>query len=99
MDLKKKRARKTGFTGSQCMRITGIRKGHNEEEVIMSDEVDLASDTAQFMLDIALKNNRAASLRINNPSGLCLNCGTVTCHEKRWCDNDCRDDYIKRLGH
>ena len=99
MDLKQKRGLRIGFIASACMKITGIRKGRNEGEVMMSDEADLASDTAQFMLDIALKNNRAAGLRINNPSGLCLNCGAVTGHEKRWCDNDCRDDYIKRLGH
>jgi len=60
----------------------------------MSDPADTGNDTADFLLNAALK---AASVPPNVPkaNGRCLYCEEPVEADARWCDVDCRDDWEK----
>lgn len=59
----------------------------------MSDIIDNANDCAELYLGVALRNAQAKVAPAPHGIGLCLNCGTETAGDARWCDPDCRDDW------
>lgn len=62
----------------------------------MADEIDQANDRAQRDLELAL-----AAAAVHAPplpaTGWCYNCAEPLDDERRFCDEDCRDDYEHRL--
>lgn len=64
----------------------------------MSDEADLANDQVEKALAQSIRQIAAGVERIPY-TGRCHNCGAdLYNHEKqrRWCDDDCRDDWQLR---
>jgi len=59
----------------------------------MSDDADLANDTAAVLLDAALANRRAARAELQCGRGFCLNCAAEIERPLRWCDEQCREDW------
>lgn len=61
----------------------------------MSDEIDLANDHAQLVLDAAIQVARQPTERL--PTGVCLTCGEddpeVIPYDASFCCKECRDDY------
>lgn len=56
-------------------------------------------DKAQALIELTLEQNikRARGNKLNyQPTGKCLNCDEILAHG-RWCDADCRDDFLKRV--
>jgi hypothetical protein len=68
-------------------------------EDIRGDDADIANALAQQEIDRALANRRTEpELEI---TGFCHNCDeelwpAYSAHEPRFCDADCRDDYMRR---
>jgi hypothetical protein len=63
----------------------------------MSDLVDLAQAQNERLDAIRLKNCRLqASRPLQDPTGVCLNCGELVSDGLRWCDPECRDDWEHR---
>lgn len=56
----------------------------------MADIVDAAQAAEEAYAREALSRR---STEIPHGVGLCLNCGAAVEGEKRWCDDECRDDY------
>ena len=55
------------------------------------DFADNASDTTDFLKDIALQQRAPEGPR---PRGYCLNCAELfTDTSRRFCNSDCRDDW------
>ena len=69
----------------------------------MSDHIDDANDTADFLLQLSLKRKLATTAPATG-TGHCLHCDAAITGARRWCDAACRDDYeaeqkrIKREG-
>lgn len=62
----------------------------------MSDLVDLAQAQNERLDAIRLKNCRLqASRPLQDPTGVCLNCGELVSDGLRWCDPECRDDWVR----
>lgn len=59
----------------------------------MTDLIDDGNATAEFLLQIALKNRR-----LEGPiaAGACLNCAAELGPHERWCDAACRADWERR---
>lgn len=57
----------------------------------MADPIDLANDTAEFNLNVALVKRKPELVQI----GICHNCTDVISNGL-FCDSDCRDDFEKR---
>ncbi|WP_290654443.1 DUF2116 family Zn-ribbon domain-containing protein [Idiomarina sp.] len=60
----------------------------------MSDLVDNANDTAQYLSELAVADARS-SRDWPEASGHCLNCGEPLNNKRRWCDKDCASDWEK----
>ena len=60
----------------------------------MSDLVDNANDTAEYLAQMAVRDARAKK---DGPiaTGHCLNCGEELNNKRRWCDKDCARDWEK----
>ena len=59
----------------------------------MADIADKAADVEEILRRAALSKR----YREGPPAiGMCLNCHAFVDDDKRWCDSDCRDDYLKR---
>ena len=59
---------------------------------------DRAAGHAAMSAELAVLHARAAAQAPIQASEVCLNCGTPTTAGARWCDADCRDDYLRRQG-
>jgi len=59
-----------------------------------SDPLDLGADLAQRERDAGV-NAARSSIKPIVPSKVCLHCGEETLNGARWCDADCRDDYVE----
>lgn len=59
-----------------------------------SDPLDLGADLAQRERDAGVGAIRA-SIKPIEPSAVCLHCGEPTLKGARWCDANCRDDYVE----
>ena len=60
----------------------------------MADEADRGNDTADLLLQVALRNAQ----RTGTPTtgiGMCLNCQVEVEGDARWCGSECRDDYLR----
>lgn len=60
----------------------------------MADEADRGNDTAELLLQVALRNTQ----RAGTPTaglGFCLNCQCEVEGDARWCGVECRDDYLR----
>lgn len=62
----------------------------------MSDEVDVANDYVQQMIDIGVKNANKKAKTFNNSTGECLWCEEPVSDNRRWCCAECRNEYEKR---
>ena len=60
----------------------------------MSDLVDNANATAEYLAGLAVKDARTKR-QGPKPTGHCLNCGETLNGERRWCDKDCASDWEK----
>lgn len=58
----------------------------------MADDADRAAEQMQRDIDAAVKRRR-----VEGPegTGFCLACGAVVEDRKRWCDAECRDDWVR----
>jgi hypothetical protein len=59
----------------------------------MSDIIDKANETAETFLAASL---RWRMIEVPAACGVCLNCNTTIELTRRWCDTDCREDYMRR---
>lgn len=57
----------------------------------MTDIVDAGNEIAEVFLQASLKNAKAAP--VQHGVGMCLNCGAAVEGDRRWCDEECRDDW------
>lgn len=64
------------------------------------DVIDSANDRAARDLDRAISAARRTNGLHYGAIGHCLNCGPEVPLPpgKRWCDPDCRDDFLRREG-
>ena len=60
----------------------------------MSDLVDNANATAEYLAGLAVKEART-NKKGPEPTGHCLNCGEDLSDSRRWCDKDCASDWEK----
>lgn len=61
----------------------------------MSDIADKGNDRMQEIIDDAVAKYRRGPK--GTPGvGVCLNCSAMLDDDRRWCDNDCRDDWETR---
>ena len=63
----------------------------------MSDEIDLANDLLQQMIDAGIKQAQG-NINTHNESGQCIWCSEPVQDGRRWCSADCRNDYEKHNG-
>lgn len=59
----------------------------------MSDEADQAAQQEAAALPAALRRRRPEA---PPACGACLYCGEALTGNRRWCDQDCRDDWQRR---
>lgn len=59
----------------------------------MSDEADKAEQQEELARQAALIVRHRVGPR---PNGRCLNCGELIEPPLRWCDSECREDWVKR---
>ena len=58
------------------------------------DESDQATEQEQMMTDLAIAKARKG---VTIPAmGKCYNCEGTLPEPLRWCDRDCRDDWVRR---
>lgn len=66
----------------------------------MADEVDLAAEYQEKEIAAILAGNEARKLseerELLRSAGSCLNCQSIV-SVGRFCDQDCRDDYERRV--
>ena len=60
----------------------------------MADIIDLGNDRAQEILEEALRKRKSEGPPVD---GKCHNCDEELPAGLRFCDNDCRDDYYRRI--
>ena len=63
----------------------------------MSDEIDLANDLLQQMIDAGIKQAQG-NINAHNESGKCLWCEEPVQDNRRWCCAECRNDHEKFNG-
>lgn len=61
----------------------------------MADEVDKAEHQEELLRQAALRIRRKPGPEY---TGLCANCEAPVEKPRRWCDEDCREDWSKREG-
>ena len=61
----------------------------------MSDDVDVANDHAQRMVDVAINNAHNKVNKPSNVTGKCLWCEKDLHDDRRWCSTECRDEFAK----
>lgn len=54
------------------------------------DEIDRANEQAEHFRRVA---ERVRKPKGPKGTGFCLNCGADVATSRRWCDQDCRDEY------
>lgn len=59
----------------------------------MANEADMADDFIEAFLADSLERQRTAVSNIPAARGTCLNCEETVAAGRRWCDQDCRDDW------
>lgn len=57
------------------------------------DEVDRSEEQVEAFLKHSIANKRRAAPAY---SGRCFNCEQELPEPQRWCDSDCREDWLKR---
>lgn len=57
------------------------------------DEADRAEEQEEMARQYALIVRRRVGPTY---TGVCLNCGETTERPRRWCNEDCREDWVKR---
>lgn len=57
---------------------------------------DRAAGLAAMSAELAVLQARAAAQAQPPTSEVCLNCGAPTTGGARWCDAECRDDFVRR---
>ena len=60
----------------------------------MSDLIDNANDTAEFLARLAIAERKPEP---RTPMGVCAFCGDDDIGEQRFCDVKCRDKYERRV--
>lgn len=68
----------------------------SEADEHRGDMGDAAAGHAALQADLAILHARHAAGQPVPASPACLNCGTPTHAGARWCDADCRDDWMLR---
>lgn len=68
----------------------------SEADEHRGDLGDVAAGHAAMAADLAIMHARHAAGQPVPSSPACLNCGTPTQGGARWCDADCRDDWMLR---
>jgi hypothetical protein len=59
------------------------------------DICDKGAQTADLLLDVALRNRQRGANLPTPGIGICLNCGAdLDDATRRWCDAECRDDWL-----
>ena len=61
----------------------------------MPDPADHAEALEQLERETAIRNARAKATLTLPPRATCLNCDAPTKNGARWCDAECRDDYLR----
>lgn len=61
----------------------------------MNDEVDIANDLVQHMIDMGVTNAKTKAKITPNTSGKCIWCEDPVKDERRWCSIECRNEYQK----
>lgn len=62
----------------------------------MSDIIDQANERVAIDTQRAIEAARRVDPSVPQSGGLCLNCGEAISPVKRWCDPDCREDWLSR---
>lgn len=57
----------------------------------MADDIDVANDQAQMILDRQIALRRKDINPFQNTSGLCWECAAPVSDGRRWCSKECRD--------
>lgn len=60
------------------------------------DEADRADRVTEVLIESGRMMNHKALLQIAASNGHCLNCDERLDDGRRWCDEDCRDDWVLR---
>lgn len=64
----------------------------------MSDQVDNANETADYLVKVMIGNAKRHE-PIAKHTGHCLYCGKPTKDiKRRWCNADCRDDWEREFN-
>lgn len=63
----------------------------------MADEVDVANDQIEAALEAALAEAQHQTGKGLPFTGACYNCREDVVFPRRFCDDECRDDYQHRL--
>ena len=61
----------------------------------MSDDVDVANDQMQRMIDAGISNAGKNIKQPSNITGKCLWCEKDLHDDRRWCSTECRDEFAK----
>ncbi|MES2346590.1 MAG: DUF2116 family Zn-ribbon domain-containing protein [Pseudomonadota bacterium] len=61
----------------------------------MADEADRANDTAELYLRLALSQSAAVVPVEIKGDGHCINCEVAIEGDARWCDSECREDWMQ----
>ena len=61
----------------------------------MNDDVDVANDLMQHMIDTGVRNAKDRIKKPSNQTGRCLWCEEPIKGDRRWCSADCRDEFAK----
>lgn len=70
----------------------------HDAAVDRGDVIDRANGVAALAVDLAVVHAAHAARQPIPESAVCLNCGEATRGGARWCDGDCRDDWLRRTG-
>lgn len=61
----------------------------------MSDEVDIANELMQQMIDVGVKNAHNKVQNKENDTGKCIWCERPVKDTRRWCSVECRNEFEK----
>lgn len=61
----------------------------------MADEADKGNEAAELFLAVALTKRQSAVIPAG--VGFCLNCSAAVEGDRRWCDDECKEDH-QRYG-
>ena len=62
-------------------------------EPSLDDDIDVANEYAQRIVDVAIANAHAHAETPTNDTGECIWCSNSVKDTRRWCSIECRDEH------